>query len=87
MRLAGGDAEPKTTPKIRTVNNMDIFHDDIDLVAESLASLSYAIWLALNHPANVCGNEVAGAAWILNSLFSDFAMRLSKESGKCSDGD
>ena len=33
---------------------MDIYKDDIDAVAEYLASLAWVIRLALEHPANLC---------------------------------
>ena len=59
---------------------MDIFDDDIDFVAEYLASFAFALRLALEHPANVCGNDLAGAAFILESLLQDFAQRLSIQS-------
>ena len=58
---------------------MNVYDNDIEFVAEYLASLSWVLRLALEHPANVCGNEVAPAAFVLCRLMEEFAERLSEE--------
>jgi len=58
---------------------MDIYNDDIDAVAKQLASFARVIRLALEHPANVPSNELAGAAFILSGLMHNFADRISQE--------
>ena len=61
------------------VNDMDIYEDDIDAVAENLAALAYVIWLALDNKANVPSNELAPAAFVLSGLLDNFADRISQE--------
>ena len=58
---------------------MDILHDDVDLVADSLASLAYTIWNALRHPDGIQGEDVAGAAWILSGHLHDLVWRLKDQ--------
>jgi len=48
-------------------------------IAECLASLSWALRLALDSPDGVTGNELAGAAFILSSLQNSFAQRLNNQ--------
>jgi len=58
---------------------MNIWHDDIDTVAEQLASLAYTIYKTLEHEDGVLyGHEATGAAWILCGLLHDFAARLKR---------
>ena len=58
---------------------MNVLHDDIDSVAESLESLAFAIWNALRHPDGIQGQEIAGAAGILSGLLHEFAQRLKNQ--------
>jgi len=66
-------------PKNERAGVMNILHDDIDSVAESLASLAYTIWNALRHPDGIQGQNIAGAAWILSGHLHEFAQRLKTQ--------
>lgn len=59
---------------------MDVFNDrdDNGFIAECLASLSWAIRLALENPYWE-GNDLLGAAIILNRLLESFAKRLKNQ--------
>jgi len=59
---------------------MNILHDDVDLITDSLTSIAYTIWKALEHEDGLLyGHAAAGAAWILCGHLNDLTQRLKTQ--------